>query len=154
VTLSSADGGSTSTTLTLPDSPEPETFAIHASDVTNIRFTLESAYLAQCACRCTGSPTLRSACPRPRRLRLNRPGATQRFFTAGLGFKISDEAPGLASFLRCSTDHHNVLVQQAPVSFLHHTAWEVDDVDASHSPFLSPPAELARIISAAEQRSR
>lgn len=55
--------------------------------------------------------------------------ATQRFFTAGLGFKISDEAPGLASFLRCSTDHHNVLVQQAPVGFLHHTSWEVDDVD-------------------------
>lgn len=55
--------------------------------------------------------------------------ATQRFFTEGLGFKVSDEAPGLASFLRCSTDHHNVLVQQAPVSFLHHTSWEVDDVD-------------------------
>ncbi|HWN32745.1 MAG TPA: VOC family protein [Pseudonocardia sp.] len=55
--------------------------------------------------------------------------ATQRFFVDGLGFKISDEVPGLASFLRCSTDHHNVLVQQAPVNFLHHTAWEVDDVD-------------------------
>lgn len=55
--------------------------------------------------------------------------ATQRFFTEGLGFKVSDEAPGLASFLRCSTDHHNVLVQQAPVGFLHHTSWEVDDVD-------------------------
>jgi hypothetical protein len=37
--------------------------------------------------------------------------------------------PGLASFMRCSTDHHNVLVQQAPLNFLHHTAWEVDDVD-------------------------
>lgn len=55
--------------------------------------------------------------------------ATQRFFTEGLGFKVSDEAPGLASFMRCSTDHHNVLVQQAPVNFLHHTSWEVDDVD-------------------------
>lgn len=55
--------------------------------------------------------------------------ATQRFFTEGLGFKVSDEAPGLASFMRCSTDHHNVLIQQAPVSFLHHTSWEVDDVD-------------------------
>lgn len=55
--------------------------------------------------------------------------ATQRFFTHGLGFKISDEAPGLAAFMRCSTDHHNVLVQQAPVTFLHHTSWEVDDVD-------------------------
>jgi catechol 2,3-dioxygenase-like lactoylglutathione lyase family enzyme len=55
--------------------------------------------------------------------------ATQRFFVDGLGFKISDEVPGLAAFLRCSTDHHNVLVQHAPLNFLHHTAWEVDDVD-------------------------
>lgn len=54
---------------------------------------------------------------------------TQRFFTHGLGFKISDEVPGLAAFLRCSIDHHNILVQQAPVTFLHHTSWQVDDVD-------------------------
>jgi hypothetical protein len=31
--------------------------------------------------------------------------------------------------MRCSTDHHNVLVQQAPVAYLHHTSWQVDDVD-------------------------
>jgi catechol 2,3-dioxygenase-like lactoylglutathione lyase family enzyme len=55
--------------------------------------------------------------------------ASNRFFTEGLGFKTSDEVPGLAAFLRCSTDHHNVLVQQAPVPFLHHTSWEVDDID-------------------------
>ena len=55
--------------------------------------------------------------------------ASQRFFTQGLGFKVSDHVPGLASFLRCSIDHHNLLLQQAPVNFLHHTAWEVDDVD-------------------------
>ncbi|WP_328393341.1 VOC family protein [Nocardia sp. NBC_00416] len=55
--------------------------------------------------------------------------ASQRFFAEGLGFKISDTVPGLAAFMRCSTDHHNVLVQQAPLNFLHHTAWEVDDVD-------------------------
>ena len=55
--------------------------------------------------------------------------ASQRFFTEGLGFKVSDHVPGLASFLRCSTDHHNLLLQQAPLNFLHHTAWEVDDVD-------------------------
>ena len=54
---------------------------------------------------------------------------SQRFFTAGLGFKVSDTVPGLASFLRCSTDHHNVLVQQAPLAFLHHTSWQVNDVD-------------------------
>ena len=55
--------------------------------------------------------------------------SSQRFFTEGLGFKVSDHVPGLASFLRCSTDHHNLLLQQAPLNFLHHTAWEVDDVD-------------------------
>ena len=55
--------------------------------------------------------------------------ASQKFFTHGIGLKVSDEVPGIAAFLRCSTDHHNVLVQQAPVAFLHHTSWQVDDVD-------------------------
>jgi len=55
--------------------------------------------------------------------------ASQTFFTDGLGFKISDEVRGLAAFLRCSTDHHNVLVQQSPIPLLHHTSWQVDDVD-------------------------
>jgi catechol 2,3-dioxygenase-like lactoylglutathione lyase family enzyme len=55
--------------------------------------------------------------------------ASQRFFTDGLGFQVSDTVPGLAAFLRCSSDHHNVLVQQAPLAFLHHTSWQVDDVD-------------------------
>lgn len=55
--------------------------------------------------------------------------ATQRFFTDGIGLKVSDRVPGLASFMRCSEDHHNILVQQAPLNFLHHTAWEVDDID-------------------------
>ncbi|GJF30578.1 dioxygenase [Kitasatospora sp. NE20-6] len=54
---------------------------------------------------------------------------SQRFFQQGIGFKVSDTVPGLAAFMRCSTDHHNVLVQQAPVAFLHHTSWQVDDVD-------------------------
>jgi catechol 2,3-dioxygenase-like lactoylglutathione lyase family enzyme len=53
----------------------------------------------------------------------------QRFFIEGLGFKISDEVPGIAAFLRCSTDHHNVMIQKAPASLLHHTSWQVDDVD-------------------------
>ncbi|MFH9223409.1 VOC family protein [Streptomyces lydicus] len=55
--------------------------------------------------------------------------ATQRFFTDGIGFKVSDVVPGQATFLRCSTDHHNLLVQQAPINFLHHTSWQVPDVD-------------------------
>jgi catechol 2,3-dioxygenase-like lactoylglutathione lyase family enzyme len=55
--------------------------------------------------------------------------ASQRFFTQGIGFKVSDEVSDIAAFMRCSTDHHNVLVQQAPVAFLHHTSWQVNDVD-------------------------
>jgi catechol 2,3-dioxygenase-like lactoylglutathione lyase family enzyme len=55
--------------------------------------------------------------------------ASERFFIDGVGFKVSDTIAGLASFLRCSTDHHNLLVQPAPVPFLHHTSWQVDDVD-------------------------
>lgn len=43
---------------------------------------------------------------------------SQRFFQEGIGFKVSDTAPALAAFMRCSADHHNVLVQQAPVAFL------------------------------------
>jgi catechol 2,3-dioxygenase-like lactoylglutathione lyase family enzyme len=54
---------------------------------------------------------------------------SQRFYAEGLGLRISDTAPGLATFLRCSADHHNLLLQNAPVNFLHHTAWEVDDID-------------------------
>jgi catechol 2,3-dioxygenase-like lactoylglutathione lyase family enzyme len=54
---------------------------------------------------------------------------TTSFFTDGLGFKVSDKIHGAGAFMRCSTDHHNVLVLAAPVSFLHHTSWQVDDID-------------------------
>ncbi len=55
--------------------------------------------------------------------------ASNRFFIDGIGFKISDSVKGLAHFMRCSNDHHNLLVQKAPVPFLHHTSWQVEDVD-------------------------
>jgi catechol 2,3-dioxygenase-like lactoylglutathione lyase family enzyme len=76
------------------------------------------------------------AVSRPRRLQhvvIGSPdaAASRRFFVEGIGFRVSDEVPAIgASFMRCSTDHHNLLVQAAPVPFLHHTAWEMDDVDA------------------------
>ena len=54
---------------------------------------------------------------------------SERFFIDGIGFKVSDTVRDLASFLRCSTDHHNLLVQRAPVPLLHHTSWQVEDVD-------------------------
>ncbi len=55
--------------------------------------------------------------------------ATTRLFTEGLGFKVSDYMEDKAAFLRCSSDHHNVLLLAAPVNFLHHTSWQVDDID-------------------------
>ncbi|GAA2851069.1 VOC family protein [Pseudonocardia halophobica] len=54
---------------------------------------------------------------------------TERFFLDGIGFKLSDRVAGAGAFMRCSTDHHNVLALNAPVSFLHHTSWQVDDID-------------------------
>lgn len=56
--------------------------------------------------------------------------ASMRFFIDVLGFKLSDSVPGLIAFVRCSTDHHNVGLMHAPVAFLHHTSWQVDDIDA------------------------
>ena len=82
------------------------------------------------------SPAVPPAVSKPRRLQhvvvtSSEPAASRRFFTDGIGFQVSDEIPAIgASFMRCSTDHHNVLVQPGPFSFLHHTAWEMDDVDA------------------------
>jgi catechol-2,3-dioxygenase len=55
--------------------------------------------------------------------------SSHRFFTEGIGFKVSDRIPGVAAFMRCSTDHHNVMIQHAPVTMLHHTSWQVEDVD-------------------------
>jgi catechol 2,3-dioxygenase-like lactoylglutathione lyase family enzyme len=78
----------------------------------------------------------RTETPRPHRLShvvttSTDAASSRRFFVEGLGFAVSDEVPGLgAAFLRCSTDHHNVLVQPGPLAFLHHTAWEMEDADA------------------------
>jgi catechol 2,3-dioxygenase-like lactoylglutathione lyase family enzyme len=55
--------------------------------------------------------------------------ATMRFFTDGLGFQTSDYIKGHGAFMRCSADHHNVLVLGAPVNYLHHTSWQVEDID-------------------------
>jgi catechol 2,3-dioxygenase-like lactoylglutathione lyase family enzyme len=57
------------------------------------------------------------------------PERTRRFLIDGIGFRLSDEVPGVIAFLRCSTDHHNVAVQLAPVAFMHHSSWEVEDAD-------------------------
>jgi catechol 2,3-dioxygenase-like lactoylglutathione lyase family enzyme len=77
---------------------------------------------------------IRSAPVRPRKLGHTVVGtvnlqATMGFFTEGLGFKVSDYIGDKGAFMRCSTDHHNVLALAAPVNFLHHTSWQVDDID-------------------------
>jgi catechol 2,3-dioxygenase-like lactoylglutathione lyase family enzyme len=80
------------------------------------------------------SVTGRNGPVRPRRLGHVVIGTTDyqasvALYTRGFGFKISDYIPGVGAFLRCSTDHHNLLVLKAPVCFLHHSSWQVDDVD-------------------------
>jgi len=55
--------------------------------------------------------------------------ATTGFFTDGIGFRVSDYIDDKGAFMRCSGDHHNVLAMAAPVAFLHHTSWQVDDID-------------------------
>ncbi len=56
--------------------------------------------------------------------------SSMKFFVDGLGFKISDYAGDKSSaFMRCSADHHNVAIFGGPVSFPHHSSWQVDDVD-------------------------
>jgi catechol-2,3-dioxygenase len=57
------------------------------------------------------------------------PETTRRFFLDGIGFKLSDTVQGAATFMRCSTDHHNVVVAPARANYLHHTAWEMTDID-------------------------
>jgi len=55
--------------------------------------------------------------------------STMRFFVDGLGFEVSDYISDHGAFMRCSIEHHNVLAMVAPVNFIHHTSWQVDDID-------------------------
>ncbi len=55
--------------------------------------------------------------------------ATLRFVTEVIGFQVSDELPGIIAFTRCGEVHHNLAVQAAPCTFVHHVAFEVDDAD-------------------------
>jgi len=60
-----------------------------------------------------------------------RPIETIQLLTDGLGFRVSDTVGGgLAAFLRCSPDHHNMLVTPGQAPYLNHYALEHDDFDA------------------------
>lgn len=52
------------------------------------------------------------------------------FLVQGIGFKVSDTTKEGLAFLRCSPDHHNLAVRQGPVQFVHHTSWQLPDLDA------------------------
>lgn len=53
------------------------------------------------------------------------------FYVDGLGFQVSDRIlDGVLTFARVEPDHHNLLIQPAPVSYLNHYALEMDDIDA------------------------
>lgn len=54
---------------------------------------------------------------------------TYAFFVDAIGFKLSDRAGDFGAFIRCSTDHHNILIMNAPVVFMHHSSWQVEDID-------------------------
>ncbi len=58
------------------------------------------------------------------------PKKAREFYVEGLGFRPSDTILGIASFLRCSGDHHNLLLAPGPVPYLNHYAFEHDDIDA------------------------
>lgn len=58
------------------------------------------------------------------------PLGTAKFFMEGIGFRMSDLVAGMLTFMRCSTDHHNMLVMPSPVPYLNHYAFEHDDVDS------------------------
>jgi len=53
------------------------------------------------------------------------------FYANILGFRISDQIlKGVATFMRVETDHHNLMIQPGPTSYLNHYAVEVDDFDS------------------------
>ncbi|MCX6458993.1 MAG: VOC family protein [Actinobacteria bacterium] len=56
--------------------------------------------------------------------------STIRFFSDGLGFKVSDYANVKSNaFMRCSEDHHNIGIFGGDATYPHHSSWQVDDVD-------------------------
>lgn len=55
--------------------------------------------------------------------------ASMSFLCDVLGFKVSDTSEGIIAFLRCSEDHHNIGLVNAPMHFFHHSSWMVNDID-------------------------
>ena len=63
----------------------------------------------------------------------------------GIGLRVSDEIAGLgASFLRCSSDHPNLLIQPGPIAFVHDGDRIKIDVPTLSLDLLVDDAELER----------
>jgi catechol 2,3-dioxygenase-like lactoylglutathione lyase family enzyme len=55
----------------------------------------------------------------------------ERLLVAGLGFRLSDRAGRMLSWLHCDQNHHGVALSRfPPVSRLHHYAWSFADFEA------------------------
>ena len=77
------------------------------------------------------------------------PIGAAKFFSEGIGFRVSDVVAGIATFLRCSTDHHNLLIQPSPTPYLNHYAFEFDDIDsvgAASSAYLEGAGQDEHVI--------
>ena len=79
---------------------------------------------------------VRSVAPRPPRrighVVLGTPHMAEavEFYANILGYRISDQMlKGVATFMRVESDHHNLMIQPGPTSYLNHYAIEVDDID-------------------------
>jgi catechol 2,3-dioxygenase len=55
--------------------------------------------------------------------------ATARFFEAGLGFRLADRSK-LMAFERCNSDHHVMVLAEAPVDGLNHVAFNMPSWEA------------------------
>ncbi|MEA2732429.1 MAG: hypothetical protein QOD93_1944 [Acetobacteraceae bacterium] len=54
--------------------------------------------------------------------------ATAAFFDAALGLRLSDRSK-LMAFVRCNSDHHCIVIADAPVNTLNHTAFLMPDLE-------------------------
>ena len=55
--------------------------------------------------------------------------ATKGFFVDGLGFKVSDLIDGAGASCAAPPTTTTCWCSRRPVAFLHHTSWQVDDID-------------------------
>jgi len=51
------------------------------------------------------------------------------FYERALGFRLTDRTKAMA-FIRCNSDHHAVVIADAPVNGLNHVAFMMPDLEA------------------------